>query len=304
MNKAACYFTLATCAHIVAVAMYKHYLDSLLDIIGKKQKRVSVTKMSEVDLPKKRGKKPCTRRKALLKSSTKCFKTMLDEAGSENRKCCIDVCYRRKRSSKPSQSTTGSTSLSFTKPSQSTTGSTSLSFTTPSQSTTGSTSLSFTTPSQSTTGSDSLSFTTPSQSTTGSTSLSFTTPSQSTTGSTSLSFTTRAPSVAASLSAGNSYQAMQMHSPVPPPFVSTPALTRPPPLLQPQMPQSHVNAPMQVTSPFFYAPLYLTGQSPSAGSSREREDPFYLIFVKGNISRCTGCKMRNLQTPQGVPHQP
>ena len=59
----------------------------------------------------------------------------------------------------PSQSTTGSTSLSFTTPSQSTIGSTSLSFTTPSQSTTGSTSLSFTTLSQSTTGSTSLSFT-------------------------------------------------------------------------------------------------------------------------------------------------
>ena len=70
------------------------------------------------------------------------------------------------------------------------------------------------------------------------------------------------------------------------------------------MPQSLVNAPMQVTSPFFYALLYLTGQGPSAGSSRELEDPFYLTFVKGNISRCTGCKMRNLRTPQGVPHQP
>ena len=134
---------------------------------------------------------------------------MLDEAGGENRKRRIDVCYRRKRSSKPSQSTTGSTSLSFT---------------TPSQSTTGSTSLSFTTPSQSTTGSTSLSFTTPSQSTTGSTSLSFTTLSQSTIGSTSLSFTTWAPSVAAYSSSGNLYQGMHMHSPVPPPLVSTPVL--------------------------------------------------------------------------------
>ena len=44
------------CAHIVAVAMYKHCLDSLLDMIGKKQKGVSVTKMSEVGLTKKRGK--------------------------------------------------------------------------------------------------------------------------------------------------------------------------------------------------------------------------------------------------------
>ena len=41
------------CAHIVAVAMYKHWLDSLLDMIGKKQKGVSVTKMSEVGLTKK-----------------------------------------------------------------------------------------------------------------------------------------------------------------------------------------------------------------------------------------------------------
>ena len=34
------------------------------------------------------------------------------------------------------------------------------------------------------------------------------------------------------------------------------------------------------------------------------EQPFYLTFVHGNISRCTGCKKRNLRTPDRVPHPP
>ena len=31
---------------------------------------------------------------------------------------------------------------------------------------------------------------------------------------------------------------------------------------------------------------------------------FFIVFVKGNISRCAGCEVRNLRTEDGKPHQP
>ena len=107
------------CAHTVAVAKQKYCLDSLLNSVAKKQRGVNITKMSDVGMPKSRGKKPGTKRKASLKSSTKRIKFIIDEAGSENRKSRIRVPPKKKPSSAaPAPSLISSTSSSTT-PSQS-----------------------------------------------------------------------------------------------------------------------------------------------------------------------------------------
>ena len=64
-----------------------------------------------------------------------------------------------------------------------------------------------------------------------------------------------------------------------------------------------ISAPMQVYTPLFYAPLYLSGETQSP-ARKEHEDPLNLTFVRGNISRYAGCKKRNLQTPDGALHPP
>ena len=72
------------CAHTVAVAQQKDCLDSLLNSIAKKRGGVSITKISDDGMPKSRGKKPSTKRKASQKSSTKRIRSIVAEAGDES----------------------------------------------------------------------------------------------------------------------------------------------------------------------------------------------------------------------------
>ena len=243
------------CAHTVAVAKQKYCLDSLLKSVAKKQKGVNLTRMSDVGMPKNRGKKPGTKRKASLKSSTKRLRSLTDEAGSENRKPRIRILPKKKPSSEPAPPLIRS--ISSTASSQSI-------------------------------------------------------------GCTSVAASVLGSSSTISLHPATQVQLHPFHSPIPPPlFPSQTSTQPPPPLLQPhlqpvpssvahdswQPSPSLINVPMQVSTPLFYAPLYLSGETQSP-KKEEREDPFYLTFIRGNISRCTGCKMRNLRTPSGAPHPP
>ena len=69
-------------------------------------------------------------------------------------------------------------------------------------------------------------------------------------------------------------------------------LCAPPPLIR---------APVQVSMPVMYAPMYY---SQSAEMQECEETPFYLVFVKGNISKCGGCGKKDLRDLSGKPHPP
>jgi hypothetical protein len=66
-----------------------------------------------------------------------------------------------------------------------------------------------------------------------------------------------------------------------------------------------VRAPVQLSMPFMYAPMYLpcpAQQTQEPGHEEERcihSLPFLLVFVKGNISRCAGCGKKNLRDVNG-----
>ena len=252
------------CAHIVAVAKQKYCLDSLLNSFTKKQRGVNITKMSDVGMPKSRGKKPGAKRKASLKSSTKRIKSIIDESGSESRRPRIQIPPRKKPSFMSAPFLTN-TATSLDSP-----------------------------------------------------------PSSLLVPASIMGSSSTPPSVPGSMIGSSSTDSLhptaqaQQHSfmypSTPPPLLPSQTPSRPPPpLLQPllqsvpssvaydtwQSSPSLINAPMQVSTPLFYAPLYYSGETQSPA-----QDPFYLTFVKGNISRCNGCKKRNLRTPQGAPHPP
>lgn len=53
--------------------------------------------------------------------------------------------------------------------------------------------------------------------------------------------------------------------------------------------------------PFAYS--HFPGAGPSQCHDDERQ-PFFLTFVKGNISRCAGCGLKDLRQVDGKPHPP
>ena len=65
--------------------------------------------------------------------------------------------------------------------------------------------------------------------------------------------------------------------------------------------QSEVHGPPS-TSGIDYTPF---GFSPgSADMSQDDKQPFFLSFIKGNISRCAGCGLKDLRQIDGRPHPP
>ena len=70
-------------------------------------------------------------------------------------------------------------------------------------------------------------------------------------------------------------------------------LRAPPPLIR---------APVQVSMPVMYAPMYYS-QNPESHNECE-EMPFHLVFVKGNISKCGGCGKKDLRDLCGKPQPP
>ena len=63
-----------------------------------------------------------------------------------------------------------------------------------------------------------------------------------------------------------------------------------------------IRAPVQVSMPVMYAPMYY---SQSSELQKECEEtPFYLVFVKGNISKCGGCGKKDLRDSSGKTHSP
>ena len=72
------YCSSGICSHIVAVAYYKKSVDSFIEWMGKQKRSVNITRLSTVDMPKGRGKKPDSHRKASLKSNTKRIKEFVD----------------------------------------------------------------------------------------------------------------------------------------------------------------------------------------------------------------------------------
>ena len=84
---------------------------------------------------------------------------------------------------------------------------------------------------------------------------------------------------------------------------------RPSSLLPPPPPL--IRAPVQLSMPFMYAPMYLpcstqqTQERQEAGQEKDSTSiPFLLVFVKGNISRCAGCGKKNLRDGNGKVHPP
>ena len=73
-------------------------------------------------------------------------------------------------------------------------------------------------------------------------------------------------------------------------------------------PPTLVQAPVQLSMPFMYAPMYLpcpTQQTHEAGLEKNSYSlPFLLVFVKGNTSRCAGCGKKNLRDISGKVHPP
>ena len=53
-------------------------------------------------------------------------------------------------------------------------------------------------------------------------------------------------------------------------------------------------------TPFGFSP-FPTG---SADMSQDDKQPFFLSFIKGNISRCAGCGLKDLRQIDGRPHPP
>ena len=80
---------------------------------------------------------------------------------------------------------------------------------------------------------------------------------------------------------------------------SSSLLPTPPPL---------VRAPVQLSMPFMYAPMYLPCPAQQTHEAELEKDsyslPFLLVFVKGNISRCAGCGKKNLRDASGKLHPP
>ena len=79
---------------------------------------------------------------------------------------------------------------------------------------------------------------------------------------------------------------------------SSSLLPTPPPLIR---------APVQLSMPFMYAPMYLPSQTQQTHETlRETEGstPFLLVFVKGNIARCAGCGKKDLRDANGKVHPP
>ena len=70
-----------------------------------------------------------------------------------------------------------------------------------------------------------------------------------------------------------------------------------------------IRAPVQLTMPFMYAPMYLPGQQTQQTLDNQPDDegsslPFMLMFIKGNISRCAGCGRKDLRDSIGKVHPP
>lgn len=79
-SSCASYTSAGICVHTVAVARHTKSVDSLLTYLGKQKKTPNISQLSSVDMPKGRGKKPQSKRKASQKSSTKKIKEFLDGA--------------------------------------------------------------------------------------------------------------------------------------------------------------------------------------------------------------------------------
>ena len=61
-------------------------------------------------------------------------------------------------------------------------------------------------------------------------------------------------------------------------------------------------APVQVSMPVMYAPMYYSQNSESQKECKEM--PFHLVFVKENISKCGGCGKKDLRDLSGKPYTP
>ena len=82
-------------------------------------------------------------------------------------------------------------------------------------------------------------------------------------------------------------------------YVSQPSCL-PPPLVSTGTLMQHVSMSHSPSASVVYAPLLTTTLS----STPIEENIFWLQFVKGNISRCSGCDQRNLRGVDGKPKQP
>jgi len=85
----------------------------------------------------------------------------------------------------------------------------------------------------------------------------------------------------------------------------TPVFRSPPPLIPCGHHVTHnVSLPY---SPLVYAPTLLpsaANMAPPSTSPNTSQQPFWLTFVKGNITKCTGCGKRNLRAETGKAHAP
>ena len=103
-----------------------------------------------------------------------------------------------------------------------------------------------------------------------------------------------------------------LRPPLPPYPRLAPPPTLPPPLL-PDTSYSSCGQPPPLTgvtqhvtlpySPMVYAPVMM-GPSPHQQLESSNTNVFWLMFVKGNISRCTGCGQRTLRGEDGRPRPP
>ena len=73
------------------------------------------------------------------------------------------------------------------------------------------------------------------------------------------------------------------------------------PALLPSLQSASVTNLSMPYSPFVYAPFSI-GTTPSQKVPQQM--PFWIVFIKGNISRCAGCGLRNLKNTDGSPLQP
>ena len=84
----------------------------------------------------------------------------------------------------------------------------------------------------------------------------------------------------------------------PPPLLSSYSGS---PALLPSLQSASVTNLSMPYSPFVYAPFSI-GTTPSQKVPQQM--PFWIVFIKGNISRCAGCGLRNLKNTDGSPLQP
>ena len=75
---------------------------------------------------------------------------------------------------------------------------------------------------------------------------------------------------------------------------NSPLVRTPPPLIR---------APVQVNMPVMYSPMFFEEQRAPI-VQQEALSPFVLLFVKGNISKCSGCGQKDLRDSCGKPHPP